>query len=432
MENIIKLQKERAEVLRKIGEQVDKDRTYWVNALTKIEPRATAIDEIDKSVRTLKSYDKELRFLEDRSPIGQFRISLPFNNPIYSFIIYCCGIAVGGNTVIVRPSKMTCDYVQEFFSKYEQFKDIGISLYIGSGKAFIEAACKQSTPGGLLFTGAFDNLQDIQNKIPNSQQLIYCGSGINPTIIGPNVSDIDDAIDLVINSRIYNSGQDCLSTEKIVVHESVYDKFIERLICKLDKLHLGIAGDKTADIYPPIPGILNEITARYNEIKAKEICLYDRHDNGCILSVFEVGLNSESLNMEKFCPIFTVAKYIQIIITTAKNLITFFFMQIPPYFLSLLYPFCDKKSTIIYNKIYKNKKTAELPSFLLLKIHYFIVTPSHCISCRACHSFAYSFCCSRGCYFNISYLTARNFFCNFVKYSMVIFIVKLVDIFSII
>lgn len=311
MENIIKLQKERAEVLRKIGEQVDNDREYWVNTLTKIEPRATAIDEMEKSIRTLKSYDKELKFLADRSPIGQFRISLPFNNPIYSFVIYCCGIAVGGNTVIVRPSKMTCDYVQEFFSKYEKFKDIGISLYIGSGKAFIEAACTQNTPGGLLFTGAFDNLQDIQNKIPHSQQLIYCGSGINPTIIGPNVGSIDDAVDLVINSRIYNSGQDCLSTEKIVVHESIYDEFIGRLICKLDKLHLGVAGDKTADIYPPILGIQNEITTRYNAIKQNEICLYDRHDNGCILSVFEVGLNSESLNMEKFCPIFTIAKYKQ-------------------------------------------------------------------------------------------------------------------------
>ncbi len=206
---------------------------------------------------------------------------------------------------------MTYDYVQSFYARYNKFKKVGISLYSGSGKDFIEAACKQETPGGFLFTGAYDNLQDIQKKIPYSQQLIYCGSGINPTIIGPNVEDIDEAVDLVINSRIYNSGQDCLCTEKIIVHDSVYYEFVKRLINKLDNVQLGEAGDKAADVYPPIPGILNEITTRYNDIKSKELCLYDRNDKGCILSVFEVGIDSPSLNMEKFCPIFTVAKYSQ-------------------------------------------------------------------------------------------------------------------------
>lgn len=311
MKNIETLQKERAKMLRQIGEQVSADRAYWVDSLTSIEPQATAIDEIDKTIRTLLSYDKELPYIADRTPIGQFRISLPFNNPIYSFVLYSCGIAIGGNTVIVRPSKITCEHVQKFFSKYKSFEEVGISLFIGSGKEFIEAACRQDIPGGFLFTGAYDNLQDIQKKIPHSQQLIYCGSGINPTIIGPNIKSIDEAVDLVISSRIYNSGQDCLCTEKIVVHESVYYEFVKKLIDKLDNVRLGEAGDKTADIYPPISGIKDEILSRYNEIKSKEVCLYDRHDKGCVLSVFEVGIDSPSLNMEKFCPIFTVAKYNQ-------------------------------------------------------------------------------------------------------------------------
>lgn len=272
MKNIETLQKERAKMLRQIGEQVSADRAYWVDSLTSIEPQATAIDEIDKTIRTLLSYDKELPYIADRTPIGQFRISLPFNNPIYSFVLYSCGIAIGGNTVIVRPSKITCEHVQKFFSKYKSFEEVGISLFIGSGKEFIEAACRQDIPGGFLFTGAYDNLQDIQKKIPHSQQLIYCGSGINPTIIGPNIKSIDEAVDLVISSRIYNSGQDCLCTEKIVVHESVYYEFVKKLIDKLDNVRLGEAGDKTADIYPP-KGIAEERKEAYAEING----LKDKH-----------------------------------------------------------------------------------------------------------------------------------------------------------
>lgn len=295
--------------LKEISLLMEKDKEYWIDFLCKIEPLATAVDEVEKTIRLLANYDKEYMSIHDREPIGIYRISLPFNNPIYSFSLYSCGIAFAGNEVIVRPSKYTAEYVMTFYKAYAQFEKIGITLFEGPGKDFITDACEASKPGGLLFTGAYAHLLDIKSKFPPTQHLIYCGSGINPIILGKEIPNLDTAVDLVINSRIYNSGQDCLCSEKIIIHESIYDEVLPVLIEKLSKLKLGGFGDKSADIYPPFEAVKKDITNRYSAINDREKCVYKRIENDCILAVYEVDINSDSLNSEKFCPIFTLAKY---------------------------------------------------------------------------------------------------------------------------
>lgn len=300
----------KAQTLKMISEKLLTQKEYWIDYLLQIETLNTAIDEFDKTVRTLESYDKELPILEERVSIGKFRISLPFNNPIYSFVLYSCGIALAGNEVMVRPSKITEQYVKSFFEMFKQeFESIGITLFLGSGKQFINDACKQKEPGGLLFTGKYKNIENIIKRFPIDQHLIYCGQGINPLVIGEEVTDISRIIDIVIESRIYNSGQDCLCSEKIIVHEKVFRIFCERLIEKLDKLKLGNFGDSNADIFPPIKEMQGIVIDRYNSILNEGKELFVKILNGAILAVFEVDINSNALNSEKFSPIFTIAKY---------------------------------------------------------------------------------------------------------------------------
>ena len=124
--------KTRLDHLKEISIYMEKDKEYWIDFLCKIEPLATAVDEVEKTIRLLANYDTEYLSIHDREPIGIYRISLPFNNPIYSFSLYSCGIAFAGNEVIVRPSKYTAEYVTTFYKAYVQFKKVGITLFEGS------------------------------------------------------------------------------------------------------------------------------------------------------------------------------------------------------------------------------------------------------------------------------------------------------------
>lgn len=297
-------------ILNQIGEELEKQRDKWINILINIETNSTAIDEIDKTIRALKSYSRELSLIEDRKGIGLFYVSLPCNNPLYSFVLYTCGIALAGNKVIVRASKMTLKYVSAFYDAFKkEFENLGIILYEGSGQSFIYKACKQQTPGGLLFTGAYNNLQNILQQHSPNQQLIYCGQGMNPLVVGDSVFNMKQIVNVVINSRIYNSGQDCLCSEKIIIHEKIYDSFCDELVEQLDALRIGDFGDMYADVFPPIPGLEMFAKECYSRISGEGKRIFEKNKFGVNLAAYEVTLESKSLNSEKFSPLFTIAKY---------------------------------------------------------------------------------------------------------------------------
>ena len=301
----------RVSLLEDLSVAFGKDREYWIEQLLSIEPLKTAVDEVDKTQKALSSYNEEVPLIEGRKPLGLFRVSLPYNNPLYSFVLYSCGIALPGNEVIIRASKLTAHLVHEFYEKYiSYFKAIGIKLYTGTGNAFISDAISQNDSGGLLFAGTYENVSSILNKFPRNQRLIYCGPGINPFIVGTEVNNISQVVELAIASRIYNSGQDCLCSERFLIHEKVYDEFCSELVKQVQRLKVGDFGDRTVDLFPPVPGIQKHTSALFQRILAEGNSLYI-HKNavGAILAVFEVALNSEALNLEKFASIFTIAKY---------------------------------------------------------------------------------------------------------------------------
>lgn len=310
MVNTIKNRIRTVKTLHTIALDLERNKEKWISALVNIETKATAVDEVDKTIRALKTYHEELEQLEGRNSVGFFRVSLPFNNPLYSFVLYSCGISLAGNRVLVRPSRMTAKYVKDFFkSNIEAFHSIGIFLFDGTGSEFINQACNQTEAGGLLFTGSYSSLLNISYHFPENQHLIYCGQGMNPLVVGKNISSLPQCVSIAVNSRIYNSGQDCLCSEKIIVHEDVFEDFCAELKKQLDKLSIGIFGDQKADIFPPLIDLQETIQSRYETIRKEGNQLYERIESDAVLAVFEVSIDSQALNSEKFCPIFTIAKY---------------------------------------------------------------------------------------------------------------------------
>ena len=303
--------KERLNILTDIADHFNIDRDYWVNNLLKIETLKTALDEVDKTYRALSSYEEELSYIEGRLPLGRFRVSLPYNNPLYSLVLYSCGIALSGNEVIVRASRLTASFVYDFFNRYRRlFSLLGISLFDGTGTQFISDATAQSESGGLLFTGTYTNASSIMASFPQNQRLIYCGPGVNPFVVGAEGQNISEVVKLAIASRTYNSGQDCLCAERFLVHEAVYERFCEELVAQVRELKVGNFSDKTADIFPPMMGMQQYTNECLSMIREKGQSLFvSENDFGAVLAVFAVDINSDALNCEKFSSIFTIAKY---------------------------------------------------------------------------------------------------------------------------
>ena len=76
--------------------------------------------------------------------------------------------------------------------------------------------------------------------------------GGNAAVIIDADADLDDAVDRVIFGAFYQSGQSCIGVQRIIVHESVYDEFRDRLVAKAANLVCGNPHDRDTFIGPMI------------------------------------------------------------------------------------------------------------------------------------------------------------------------------------
>jgi len=222
---------------------------------------------------------------------------------------------LGGSTVVVRPSSITACIVERIFEILgPSIKALPIELASCSGSQFIERVVDDADIQTLLFTGSFPNLSRLQPILPNSKRLIYCGSGINPFIVGKDCLKyltFQEIASTIVKSRIYNSGQDCLCSERILIAESVADDFIDVLTENVRQICVGEYRDHRADVVPLLGNIADSVAAQVSKVHSDQNWLVPFKREGSLIhpSLVELSLADPLLNAEKFAPVFTIARY---------------------------------------------------------------------------------------------------------------------------
>lgn len=308
----------RQELLLKFNAFADliQDDLPWIySALRAISPSATASDEITKTIRALRTYVKEVPLLAGRVPMGEVAVALPFNNPLYSFVLYSFGVVLGGSRVVVRPSGLTGQIVEDIHDRYRSVLDtLPIELATGSGADFLSGVCHSSSIRSLIFTGSYENLSTLEPRVPESKTLIYCGSGIDPFIVCSDAfsgkGGAARIAELAIRSKLHNSGQDCLCAERFYVHEDLLDLFVSELVSRVAALPVGSFEDEDAEIVP----LMGDLAGRLAMLIAKEknplVHLAGTFDGALVHPyVLQVPIDSDLLTTEKFGPVFVMAKF---------------------------------------------------------------------------------------------------------------------------
>ncbi|NDK36490.1 aldehyde dehydrogenase [Rhodovulum sulfidophilum] len=303
-----------ASLFQRLGQRIEERKIDIFRILTNVETFDTALDEIDKTIRALGTYHRELDALLGRSPIGTVFVSLPFNNPLYSLMLYSFGPLMAGNNVVVRPSAITRSTIEDLTLVLPEISDIsGLEFFNGSGREFIQTASQSDDVQALIFAGNWENVHRLAPQFPRSKILIYCGSGINPFIVDRDATEfmtIEAISDLIISSKIYNSGQDCLCTERILVHKQLCSKLIDRLEAAVLSIQIGEFGDADADINPLLGGISDSAEAISKSSPNANWVVPFKRDGALVYpSLALAPISSDLVNAEKFAPIFTVASF---------------------------------------------------------------------------------------------------------------------------
>jgi acyl-CoA reductase-like NAD-dependent aldehyde dehydrogenase len=102
----------------------------------------------------------------------------------------------------------------------------------------------------LSFTGSPSVGWDLKAKAGKKKVTLELGG--NAACLVDEDADIEDAVERIIFGAFYQSGQSCISVQRILVHEKVYDSFKTKLVAATLKLKCGNPKDESTFIGPMI------------------------------------------------------------------------------------------------------------------------------------------------------------------------------------
>ena len=102
----------------------------------------------------------------------------------------------------------------------------------------------------LSFTGSPDVGWALKAKAGKKKVVLELGG--NAAVIIDEDANLDDALERVIFGAFYQSGQSCIGVQRIIIHDSIYNKFRDMLVARAGKLVSGNPHDRETFIGPMI------------------------------------------------------------------------------------------------------------------------------------------------------------------------------------
>lgn len=176
---------------------------------------------------------------EYRHPLGVVGIIAPWNYPLTLAVTDALAALMAGNGIVLKPDRQTpftalwsVEALQEAGLPYDLFQ-----VVTGSGSELggplIEAV------DFITFTGSTSTGRIIARQA--GEALIGCSlelGGKNAMIVAAD-ADLDAAIEGALRGSFSNTGQLCISIERLYVDRSIYDRFVHRFAARADELTLG-------------------------------------------------------------------------------------------------------------------------------------------------------------------------------------------------
>ncbi|MEX5729141.1 acyl-CoA reductase-like NAD-dependent aldehyde dehydrogenase [Rhodovulum iodosum] len=186
-----------------------------------------------------------------RVPWGTVLVVAPWNYPYMTAINTVAPALIAGNTVILKHAAQTLQ-VGEHLA--EAFHEAGVPADV-----FQNVVLDHDTTSALLseravdfvnFTGSVGGGQAMERAaagtfIPVSTEL----GGKDPGYVRAD-ADLDAAVETLMDGAMFNSGQCCCGVERIYVHDSLFDAFLDKAVAWVRKQRLGNPLDPDTTIGP--------------------------------------------------------------------------------------------------------------------------------------------------------------------------------------
>jgi acyl-CoA reductase-like NAD-dependent aldehyde dehydrogenase len=266
---------ERASILERFVQKLSEraDEAAEIIALEAAKPIATAKGEVARTIATYKFAAEEAKRIQGetipfdaaaggegrvgytvREPLGVIGAITPFNFPM-NLVAHKVGPAIAaGNTIVLKPASQTplsAYFIAELFEEAGLPKG-ALNVITGSGKTVGDRIVTDERVNMVTFTGSPAVGIGIRNKAGLKKVTLELGS--NSALIVDESVDVSEIVDRAVMGAFAYQGQVCISLQRVYVHESNYDAFVEAFVEKTKTLRCGHPLDEETDVSALISG----------------------------------------------------------------------------------------------------------------------------------------------------------------------------------
>lgn len=194
-----------------------------------------------------------------REPLGIVGAITPFNDPL-NLVAHKVGPALAaGNAIIVKPDSKTplsaLKLAEALLSSGLLPRGV-LQVITGKGSEIGDILVQDERVRMISFTGGLEVGQEIAGKAGLKKLGMELGS--NAPVIVMADADLDLAVEANVSGAFWAAGQNCLHVQRLLVHDAIYDAFVDRFVARTRAYRVGDKLDEQTDM----GCLINEAAAR--------------------------------------------------------------------------------------------------------------------------------------------------------------------------
>jgi betaine-aldehyde dehydrogenase len=210
-------------------------------------------------------------------PMGVVVEILPWNGPLMMACQKVSAILAAGNTVVIKPSQegsLSNLELAKIFARAE-FPPGVVNLVVGHGRTLGQRLVEQPQVDMVSLTGGTETGKSVMRLAADSVKKIALElGGKNPHIVFDD-ADVEEAAQWAIYAAFADQGQICVSGSRLLLHQPVYEDFLDLFTEKVRKLKIGDTMAENTDIGPVI--------SRAHEKKVLDYIDIGRHEGAQVV-----------------------------------------------------------------------------------------------------------------------------------------------------
>lgn len=205
-----------------------------------------------------------------KEPVGVAALVTPWNYPIAIPAWKLAPALAAGNSVVLKPASVAPGVALELAKALDEagLPDGVLNVVTGPGSTVGTEFIEHEGVDAVSFTGSSEVGQMVYDQATDAGKRVQTElGGKNPTLVSSS-ADPAEAAEIVANGGFGTTGQSCTACSRAVVHEDVYDEFVDELVERAESIDIGPGLDH--EMGPQVSASELESTLDYIEVAENE------------------------------------------------------------------------------------------------------------------------------------------------------------------